>query len=105
TPHGLKNYYAKPYEIREWPHGDAAFSFQYTACTALMHGSMNIEHFTEEVIRSSAINELIAKSRIEALPPERTEGSQVTVRLKDGRELTDWRLSAKGDLADPMTED
>jgi len=105
TPHNLKNYYAKPYEIREWPHGDAAFSFQYTACTALLHGAMSIEHFTEDMIRAAPINELIAKSRIEALPPEHTSGSQVTVRLKDGRELAVWRPHAKGDEADPMTED
>ena len=105
TPHNLKNYYAKPYEIREWPHGDAAFSFQYTACTALMHGSMSIEHFLEDVIRSEGINDLIAKSRIEALPAEYKVGSRVVVRLKDGREVAVLKEHAKGDEANPMTED
>src|SRR5690606_7348640 len=92
-------------EIREWPHGDAACSFQYTACTALMNGSMSIEHFAEDVILSPEINELIGKSRIEALPAEITSGSRVVVRLKDGREVASWKGHAKGDEADPMTED
>lgn len=105
TPQNLKNYYAKPYAIREWPHGDAAFSFQYTACTALLHGAMSIEHFTEDMIRSPEINDLIAKSRIEALPAEKATGSQVTVRLNDGRVLTEWAPGAKGDITNPMTED
>jgi len=101
----LKNYYAKPFEIRAWPHGDAAFSFQYTVCAALVHGALSIEHFTEDVIRSTRVNDLIARSRVTPLPEERTEGSQVTVRLKDGREITEWRRVAKGDIADPMSED
>ncbi|GGA74519.1 hypothetical protein GCM10011490_26510 [Pseudoclavibacter endophyticus] len=105
TPPNLKNYYAKPYEIRDWPHGDAAFSFQYTACTALLHGAMSIEHFTEDMIRSPQINELIARSRIEPISAGRDGGAEVTVRLRDGRELTVWKPYAKGDEANPMTED
>lgn len=105
TPANLKNYYAKPYEIRDWPHGDAAFSFQYTVCTALTHGSMSIEHFTEDVILAPRINDLIAKSRVQPLSAEHDHGAEVIVRLRDGSERTVWKPWAKGDEQNPMTQD
>lgn len=104
-PTDLKNYYAKPFEIRYWPHGDAAFSFQYTVCAALYYGALSIEHFTEEVIRSAELRALIGRSNIAPHADPDTEGTVVRVRLKSGDELAEHRRTAKGDRDQPMTED
>lgn len=103
-PADLKNYYAKPFEIRDWPHGDAAFSFQYTVCAALHYGALSIEHFTEEVIRSAELGALIDRSSIEQHRAADVEGAVVRVRLKSGEEVVEHRRTAKGDRDQPMTE-
>ncbi len=98
TASSMRNYYAKPFEIRDWAHGDAAFSFQYTTCAALVHGALSVEHFTEEMIRRQDVQELIARSRVVALPEEMTEGARVSVKLANGETRSEYRRAMSGDV-------
>jgi len=105
TAPSMTNYYAKPFRLRDWPHGDAAFSYQYTTCTALLRGDFFIEDMREEAITAPAIQDLIAKSRVVEMASEHRYGSTVTVRLRDGRELSQHLEVMPGDpIADPATD-
>ncbi len=97
----MTNYYAKPWSIREWPHGDAAFSYQYATCSALLRGHYFIDAMAEEVITAPDINALIARSTVGPMAAEHRWGATVTVRLKDGREVAVTRTAPP---ADPVTD-
>lgn len=86
VPGWMKNYYAKPFQIRDFPQGDAIFSFRYTTATALVHRAVQVEHFTEEAIRDPQVNALIAKTDVVELP-DVPVGSEVVVTMTDGREF------------------
>jgi 2-methylcitrate dehydratase PrpD len=88
--HAMRNYYAKPFQIRDFPHGDAIFSFQYTLACALLRGHLNLEDFLEDAIRDPQVNALIGKIKVVELPEEMTKGTvrpaELTIRMKDGHE-------------------
>ena len=71
TPRALKNYYAKPWSIRDFPTGDALFSFRYTVASALLRRHVDLTDMTEEAIRDPAINTLISKINLKELPAEK----------------------------------
>ena len=99
TPQSLKSYYAKPYSIRVFPHGDAVFSFQFTTATALLYGDVRVEHFTEAAIRDARVNELIKKIKLEEIQDKKV-GAEVKVKMKDGKVYSEYRATPK---ADPLT--
>ena len=102
----MTNYYAKPWSIRAWPHGDAAFSYQYATCTALLRGTYFLEAMTEAAITAPDINALIARSSVRPMGAEHRWGSTVTVRLTDGREVAVTRTGPPGDpVTDPATDE
>ena len=85
----LKNsYYAKPFELREFPHGDAIFSYPYTVATALLKGSVGLPNFTEEAIHDVNVNAITAKTKL-VEPDTPSEdlylAISLNVKLKDGR--------------------
>lgn len=86
--HSLDNYYAKPWKIRNFPHGDAVFSFQYTVSTALLRGHVEMEDFTEKSIRDLRVNALAAKMKVVELPDAKPGAIELRVRMKDGREFS-----------------
>lgn len=106
TEQSMTNYYAKPWSLREWPHGDAAFSYQYTTCAMLLRGDFFIEDMVESAITAPAVNDLISRSRVVPMQAEHRYGSRVTVRLKDGREVSEFLGAMPGDpLTDPATDE
>jgi len=105
TEQSMTNYYAKPFRLREWPHGDAAFSYQYTTCTALLRGDFFIEDMREEVITSQPVLDLIARSKVVPMQSEHRYGSEVTVRLKDGRVEREFLGAMPGDPLTDMATD
>ena len=95
-----------PFQIGAFPHGDAAFSYQYVISTAFLYGAVKPEHFTEKAIRDTRISEFIPKIRLTAASDIKFESARVTVNLKDGRELTESCEFAKGTPEhNPMTQD
>ena len=102
---GLKGVLAKPWQIGEFPHGDAMFSFRYTVATALLRGSVKPEHFTEQAIRDPRTNELIEKIDFADLPAGRT-GFSITVYTKDGAKYSAESKIARGDIpGNPLSRD
>jgi len=101
----LNGVLAKPWEIGEFPHGDAIFSFRFTVATALLHGSVRPRHFTDQAIRDAKVNELIEKIEFTDLPADKT-GFVVTVRTKDGGEYSGESEIARGDIpGNPLSRD
>ncbi|MFC1819646.1 MmgE/PrpD family protein [Thermodesulfobacteriota bacterium] len=94
VPHGAigRSYYAKPFIIRDFPHGDAIFSYPYTVATALLHGSVGLPNFTEEAIRDPKVNAITDNTNLEELPGDGAlglMGIKLTVIMKDGKEHTE----------------
>jgi 2-methylcitrate dehydratase PrpD len=103
----LELFCAQPFRIRDFPHGDAAFSYQYTVANALFRGSSRPEHFTEAAIRDPQVNALISRVRFEELPGERMlSATKLEVRMKDGRLFSEFTDAPKGDpVRNPMSKD
>jgi len=94
VPHGAigKSYYAKPFILRDFPHGDAIFSYPYTVATALLHGSVGLPNFTEEAIHDPRVNAITAHTRLEELPESEGDGPlgiRLTVKMKNGKEYSE----------------
>jgi 2-methylcitrate dehydratase PrpD len=104
-PGALNGVLAKPWEIGEFPHGDAIFSFRFTVATALLRGSVRPVHFTEQAFGDPEVNELIGKIDFADLPAG-NRGFALTVRTKDGGEYSAESQIARGDIpGNPLTRD
>ena len=88
TPRGLTGYYAKPWMIRDYPVGEALFSFRYTSASALLRRHMKLEDLQEEAIRDPKINALISKIDLKEMPDDKRARVGMTVKMKDGREFS-----------------
>jgi len=106
APGGIDHAVGHPFKIGDFPHGNAAFSYEYTVATAFLFGSVKPEHFTEKAIKNPAITEFIKKIKMTAVNDVEFEKARMTVTLKDGRKLTETVVNVKGDpLTNPMTHD
>jgi 2-methylcitrate dehydratase len=84
-------YYAKPFVIRDFPQGDAAFSYIYTVATALVNKSVGIQNFTEEAIRDPRIKSMVEKIKMVERPQGAELGIQVDLFLADGRQFSEYK--------------
>lgn len=94
----LKNsYYAKPFVIRDFPHGDAIFSYPYSVATALLNRTVGLPNFTEHAIHDPKVNALTAKTKLiePNEPTDPTKGIVINlkVKLKDGSEYSESAAS------------
>ncbi len=106
APGGIDHVCGHPFKIGPFPHGNAAFSYQYTVGTALLYGAVRPEHFTEAAIRDGRINQFIGRIKLIASDDVPMEAARLTLVLRDGRELTEYVEIARGDpRANPMTPD
>ena len=85
--HLQSSYYAKPFKLREFPHGDAIFSYPYTVATTLLKKSIGLHNFTQEAIHDPKVNAITAKTKL-VEPTDGTTGMVIglKVRMKDGKE-------------------
>ncbi len=106
SPGELDTFCGRPFLIGAFPHGNAAFSFQYVAATALLRKSVRPEHFTEPSIRDPQINNFISKIKLVAWPEPERHGARLAVIMPDGSEFTESCEVAKGDpLGNPMSRE
>ena len=83
---------------------EGKFSTQYCVARALMNADVGLGHFTDEQVMQPVAQELIRKIRY-AHPPEMQAGlgSEIWIKLSDGREVTHRTDSPKGESQNPMT--
>jgi 2-methylcitrate dehydratase PrpD len=106
APEGLDHICGHPFKIGSFPHGNAAFSYEYVVATAFLYGGVRPEHFTETAIRNPRVIEFIKKIKLTAVKDVAFEKARMTLVLKDGRKLTEAVVNVKGDpLTNPMTHE
>jgi len=88
-------YYAKPFVIRDFPQGDAAFSYIYTVAAALVNKSVGLQNFTEEAIRDPRIESMVGKIKMVERLQDAELGIQVDLHLTSGRRLSEYRPEAR----------
>jgi|WetSurMetagenome_2_1015567.scaffolds.fasta_scaffold13100_4 2-methylcitrate dehydratase PrpD len=106
APSHLDSPLNQPFKIGEFPQGDALFSPRYAVSSALVRKNVKPEYFTEEYIRDPKVLDLTAKvNMIGTMPSFMLEAAEVTVTMKDGRELTKSVDTAKAHpLKKPLTQ-
>ncbi len=103
---GIDHIVGHPFKIGTFPHGNAAFSYEYAVATAFLFGNVRPEHFTEKAIRNPQIAEFIKKIKLTTADDIDFEKARMTVTLKDGGKLTETVVNVKGDpLTNPMTHE
>jgi 2-methylcitrate dehydratase PrpD len=106
APGGIDHVVGHPFKIGTFPHGNAAFSYEYVVAMAFLFGSVKPEHFTEKAIRNPKVTDFIKKIKLTAAEDIKFEKARMTVTLKDGRKLTETVTKVKGDpQTNPMTHD
>lgn len=86
------------------------FSMPYIFARALIHGSLGLDHFTDEAVRDASVRELGKKISMAHDPKiqDSAEGrrpARVTIQLKDGRTLSQYVEYPKGGRQVPLTSD
>jgi 2-methylcitrate dehydratase len=86
------------------------FALSVAAVRGVAKGKIGIDDFTEETVADPDIQAMILRTGVHQDTElyTRVTGSmpgRITVRTKDGRELTDEVLYPKGNPANPLTED
>jgi 2-methylcitrate dehydratase PrpD len=89
---------------------DAQFSIPYIVAVAIFHGRPLPHHFTDQMIADPKVLALAA--RIKGVPDDEFETAyperyptEITIRLKDGRELTRFNDLPSGDPTNPIYAD
>jgi len=84
---------------------EGKFSMQYCMAIALLDGRIGFKQFTDEKVLDPKAQELLRRVTYvhpEGLIPLQSEA--VTIKLKDGRELSHEVATPKGDPQNPMTK-
>jgi 2-methylcitrate dehydratase PrpD len=95
---------------------EAKFSIEYGVCRILLDGQLGLEQFTEEKVHEPILQELLRKTQSFVHPElrdvklsEKDRAQRfpaiITVRLKDGTELTERVDNAKGRWDNPLTQE
>jgi 2-methylcitrate dehydratase PrpD len=106
APGGIDHICGHPFKIGPFPHGNAAFSYQFSIATALLYGAVKPEHFTEKAIRDPRIKDFVGKIRFEADLKVPFESARVKLVMKDGREFAEYVEKARGDPRfNPLSND
>jgi 2-methylcitrate dehydratase PrpD len=88
----------------------AQASLPFALAVAAVRGKVGVDEFTEETVADPVIQSMIPRTVVHQdsdLYAKVTNSmpGRVTVRTKDGRELTDEVLYPKGNPSNPLTED
>lgn len=97
----------QPFELGDFPQANAIFSLRYHVASALVRKNVKVEYLTESFIRDPEVVALARKVSVTGNTPlDKIEASEVTVRMKDGRELKAYEECARGNaLKKPLTRE
>jgi 2-methylcitrate dehydratase PrpD len=89
---------------------EGKFSMQYCMAVALLDGEVALKQFTDDKVMDARAQELLRRVEYASIKDVTGAGmlntpEAVTIRLRDGRELSHEVLLAKGDPQNPMTND
>jgi 2-methylcitrate dehydratase PrpD len=97
------NHCWKPFQVREYPMGDALFSYKYSVATTLLNKKAMNENFIEASVQDPAVQSLINKIKL-ADSPE-VEGAELRLTLKNGPIFSESVPVARGDISTPLNRD
>jgi 2-methylcitrate dehydratase len=88
----------------------AQASLPFALAVAAVHRRITVDEFTEETVADPVVQDMVTRTVVhqdDDLFQQVTNSmpGRVTVRTKDGRELTDEVLYPRGNPANPLTED
>lgn len=88
------SYYAKPFIVRDFPHGDAIFSYPYTVATTLLHKSVGLPNFSEKAIADPRVNALTSITKM-VEPTYETQRLEITLKviMKNGIEYVETKTA------------
>jgi 2-methylcitrate dehydratase PrpD len=94
------------------PEGDyqAKFSLPYVVAHALVYGPVRLDAYGPERLSNPAVRELMKKTELTADPEmskafPRQRAARVEIELADGRRLTHFQETRKGDPEMPLTDE
>jgi 2-methylcitrate dehydratase PrpD len=97
-----------PFEMGTTPRVNAQFSIRYCIANALVRRSARLAHFEEEAIRNPQVLDLARRVDVVVDPAMELRGHtpvDMTVRLKDGREIFRQIDIAPGFPGNPLTKE
>jgi 2-methylcitrate dehydratase PrpD len=88
----------------------AQASLPFALSVAAVRGKVGVDEFTDETVADPVIQAMIPRTVVHQdsdlyAKVKNSMPGRVTIRTKDGRELTDEVLYPKGNPANPLTED
>jgi 2-methylcitrate dehydratase PrpD len=110
-PTALTNsYYAKPFVLRDYPLGDAIFSYPYSVASTLLKKSVGLSNYTLEAIMDPQIRILTAKTRMVEQPvsvggSNSTTGITLKVSMNDGQEFSESKGPVREWVTHPITRE
>ena len=93
---GIDHKCGQTFELGEYPHGTAAFSYHYVVACSCLRGSVKPEHYTEKAIRDPEIAKFIEKITLTSVDDVPFEGARVTITTTDGNSYKERVDVAKG---------
>lgn len=104
---GIDHKCGEPFTIGEFPHGNAAFSYEYAVATAFLFGSVRPEHFTEKAIHNPELRDFIRKIGLNAVTDIKFEGARLRLTTKDGHEFveSEEKEKVRGAPGNPLSKD
>lgn len=94
-----------PFQIRDFPQGDALFNIRFNTACALIHGEVKPHDYTDELIRSPEIRALADRVDVLPLPDGDPRAAAMRLVLQGGNRVEAVLTAVKGDVpGDPMTE-
>ncbi|MEX2642497.1 MAG: MmgE/PrpD family protein [Acetobacterales bacterium] len=90
---------------------EARFSLNYCVAVALLNGRLSLADFTPQAVHRPEVRRLLPLTTMDSFPqgsegadPNTRKAHDVTIRLKDGRSISETRQWARGTIHDPFDD-
>lgn len=99
TPRTFSGFVGQPFEVGSCPQVSGAFSIRFTAATALLHGTVRPEHYSEASMGDRRIASLLERIElVDSLDASEYLTAEVEVRMSDGTTRFARTDTPKGDI-------
>lgn len=103
---GANGFFAQPFKIGPFPHGNAAFNLRYVIANTLLRKSVKPEHFSDESIRDPEINSIVSRITINESSETTMLGAMLKIKMKGGQEFnTSVDFPDGYPFSNPMSKD